>query len=214
MNNACVKLHLIANQMSRYYFPLEKDKIYKNGIYILFEKGEKAHDVDRIVRIGTHRGNNNLYNRLKEHFVNENKDRSIFRKNIGRALLNKNNDDYLNVWEIDFQERKNKEQFKDKLDIEKQKDLEKKVSKYIQNNLSFVIIEIPDKESRLLYESKLISTVSLCKDCCASNNWLGKYSPKAKIVESSLWLVNELYKKPFTINELNVFIDKYMTIRQ
>ena len=54
--------------------------------------------VDRIVRIGTHRGDNNLYNRLKEHFINENKDRSIFRKNIGRALLNKNQDSYLEIW--------------------------------------------------------------------------------------------------------------------
>jgi len=214
MINACEKLHLIANEMPRYYFPIEKDKIYKNGVYILFEKGEKAHGVDRIVRIGTHRGDNNLYNRLKEHFINENKDRSIFRKNIGRALLSKNNDDYLDVWEIDFQERKNKEQFKDKLDVEKQKELEKQVSKYIQENLSFVIIEIPDKESRLFYESKLISTVSLCKDCSASNDWLGKHSPKDKIVESSLWLVNELYKESFTMDELNKFIDEYIMVRQ
>lgn len=210
MSKVCEKLHLLANEMPRYYFPIEKDKIYKNGIYILFEKGEKAHGVDRIVRIGTHRGDNNLYNRLKEHFINENKDRSIFRKNIGRALLNMNKDDYLDIWEIDFQERKNKEIYKDKLDLEKQKELEKQVSKYIQENLSFVIIEIPDKKERLLYESKLISTVSLCKDCYASSKWLGKYSPKDKIVESSLWLVNELYKEAFTDDELDQFINSYI----
>jgi hypothetical protein len=35
---------------------------------------------------------------LKEHFVNENKDRSIFRKNIGRALLNKDNDYFIEQW--------------------------------------------------------------------------------------------------------------------
>lgn len=98
MSKLCERLHLIVNKMPRYYFPLDKNKIYKNGIYILFEKGEKAHGVDRIVRIGTHRGDNNLYNRLKEHFINENKDRSIFRKNIGRALLNKNQDSYLEIW--------------------------------------------------------------------------------------------------------------------
>lgn len=194
MSKLCERLHLIVNKMPRYYFPLDKNKIYKNGIYILFEKGEKAHGVDRIVRIGTHRGDNNLYNRLKEHFINENKDRSIFRKNIGRALLNKNQDSYLEIWEIDFQERKNKEQYKDKLDIIKQRDLEKQVSKYIQENLSFVIIEIFDKSSRLFYESKLISTVSLCNDCYSSDDWLGKYSPKDKIINSGLWLVNELYK--------------------
>lgn len=210
MSKLCERLHLIVNKMPRYYFPLDKNKIYKNGIYILFEKGEKAHGVDRIVRIGTHRGDNNLYNRLKEHFINENKDRSIFRKNIGRALLNKNQDSYLEIWEIDFQERKNKEQYKDKLDIIKQRDLEKQVSKYIQENLSFVIIEIFDKSSRLFYESKLISTVSLCNDCYSSDDWLGKYSPKDKIINSGLWLVNELYKQPFTEDELEEFIKSYI----
>lgn len=210
MSKICERLHLIVNKMPRYYFPIDKNKIYKNGIYILFEKGEKAHGVDRIVRIGTHRGDNNLYNRLKEHFINENKDRSIFRKNIGRALLNKNQDSYLEIWEIDFQERKNKEQYKDKLDIIKQRDLEKQVSKYIQENLSFVIIEIFDKSSRLFYESKLISTVSLCNDCYSSDDWLGKYSPKDKIINSGLWLVNELYKQPFTEDELEEFIKSYI----
>ena len=210
MDEVCEKLHLIANEMPRYCFPFEKDKICKNGIYILFEKGEKAHKNDRIVRIGTHRGNNNLYYRLKEHFINENKDRSIFRKNIGRALLNKNKDDYLEIWNIDFTKKENKKQFKYNLDIKKQENLEKQISKYIQGNLSFVIIEIPDKDSRLFFESKLISTVSLCAKCFPSTNWLGNYSSKSKIVESGLWLVNELYKEPFTIEELNKFVDEYI----
>lgn len=212
MSKVCEELHQIANQLPRYYFPLDKEKIFKNGIYILFEKGEKAHNLDRIVRIGTHSGNNNLYNRLKEHFINENKDRSIFRKNIGRAILNKDNDSYLDIWDVDFQERKNKELYQDRLDAIKQKGIEKLVSKYIQENLSFVIIEIPDKESRLFYESKLISTVSLCEDCKCSDNWLGKYSPKDKIVQSGLWLVNELYKEPFTIIELKKFINNYINV--
>ena len=212
MSKVCKRLHELVNKMPRYYFPIEKDKIYKNGIYILFEKNEQAYGLDRIVRIGTHRGDNNLYNRLKEHFINENKDRSIFRKNIGRALLNKNNDEYLDVWEIDFQERKNRELFKDKLNIQKQQDLEKQVSLYIQNNLSFVIIEVNEKEDRLFYESKLISTVSLCDECCGSDSWLGNYSPKEKIVKSGLWLVNELYKESFTLDELNKFINEFITV--
>jgi len=36
-------------------------------------------------------------------------DRSIFRKNIGRALLNRDRDDYLQIWEIDFMTRGNRE---------------------------------------------------------------------------------------------------------
>ena len=210
MSKICLNLHEILNKLPRYYFPLDKNKIFKNGIYILFEKGEEGHKLDRIVRIGTHRGNNNLYNRLKEHFINENKDRSIFRKNIGRAILNKEKDPYLSIWEIDFQEKKNQELYKEKLNVTKQQEIEKLVSKYIQNNLSFIIIEIPNKDLRLFYESKLISTVSLCTECMRSDNWLGNYSPKEKIVKSGLWLVNELYKAPFSPEEFKDFIKNYV----
>ena len=36
-----------------------------------------------------------------QHFVKESKDRSIFRKNIGRALLHKAADPFLAEWELD-----------------------------------------------------------------------------------------------------------------
>lgn len=74
-------------------------------------------------------------------------------------------------------------------------DLTPKVSKYIQDNFSFVVLQIDDKKERLLIESKIISTVSLCDGCKPSKNWLGLYSPREKIKESGLWLVNELYKQ-------------------
>ena len=89
MSIICDKIHYALNSLKRYYFPITETEIYKNGIYVLFEKGETAHKVDRIVRIGTHTGNNQLPSRIKQHFVTENKDRSIFRKNIGRCILNK-----------------------------------------------------------------------------------------------------------------------------
>jgi hypothetical protein len=56
----------------------------------------------RIVRIGTHTGANQLCSRLKQHFLNEMKDRSIFRKNIGRCLLKQANDPFLEFWELDL----------------------------------------------------------------------------------------------------------------
>jgi len=50
---------------------------------------------------------------LYQHYhVNENKDRSIFRKNIGRALLDKNKDPYLKIWELDLTYRRNKEKIR------------------------------------------------------------------------------------------------------
>lgn len=209
MSKECELLHKVLSNMTRYSFPFAKDDIYTNGIYILFEKNEYSHGTDRIVRIGTHRGDNNLYNRLKEHFINENKDRSIFRKNIGRAILSKDNDKYLKMWEIDLQERKNREKYNNQIDFAKQQSIEKQVSKYIQNNLSFTVVEVDNKEDRLYYESKLISTISSCKECKCSKLWLGNYSPKEKIRKSGMWLVNELYKEGFTKNELEQFVTKY-----
>ncbi|UCD20806.1 MAG: hypothetical protein JSW08_03470 [archaeon] len=204
MSKVCERLHEIFNEMKRFYFPFNENEIPLNGIYILFEKGEKINGFDRIVRIGTHTGKDQLRSRLKQHFLNENKDRSIFRKNIGRALLNKEKDPFLKFWELDLTTRENKEKFSNLIDFGKQRQIEKRVSRYIQENFSFVVFEIKNKEKRLELESKIISTVSLCKKCKPSKNWLGLFSPKEKIRESGLWLVNELYKEPLKEDGLKV----------
>jgi len=130
--------------------------------------------------------------------MNENKDRSIFRKNIGRALLNKDKDYFLQQWELDLTTKKAKKQYSNSINFEKQKKVEKRVTKYIQDNFTFITFEVDDKEKRLSLESKIISTVSLCKECKPSKNWLGLFSPKEKIRKSGLWLVNELWKKPLS----------------
>jgi hypothetical protein len=203
MSENCNKLHKLFNSLERHKFPFDKNKIPKNGIYILFENKEKVYNLDRIVRIGTHTGLNQLHSRLEQHFLKENKDRSIFRKNIGRALLNKAKDPFIDSWELDLTTKENKEKYSLTIDFNRQKEIEKKVTEYIQKNFSFVVFEVSDKERRLSLESKIISTVSLCKECIPSKEWLGLYSPKIKIRESGLWLVNELYKTPFNTDELN-----------
>jgi len=98
MSEICQQLHELFNDLPRYWFPFNELAIPRNGIYILFEKHEHAHGVDRIVRVGTHTGENQLRSRLKQHFLNETKDRSIFRKNIGRAMLQKAEDPFLEQW--------------------------------------------------------------------------------------------------------------------
>lgn len=194
--NFCEQLHSIFNTIRKHSFPFEESRLPKNGIYVLFQKGEKGHAGDRIVRVGTHTGENQLRSRLKQHFLNPNKDRSIFRKNIGRALLNKEKDPFLNFWEIDLTTSKNKEKYKDQIDFKKQREIEKDVSSYIQKNFFFSAFEVPEKDERLKLEALLISTVSLCHECQPASDWFGNHSPKNKIRESGLWQVNELYKKP------------------
>ena len=210
--NYCEEIHRLFNSMRRYNFPYNPENIPLNGIYILFQKNEKAHGVDRIVRIGTHTGKDQLRSRLWQHFVNENKDRSIFRKNVGRAILGKNNDSFLKYWELDLTTRENKNKYLKDIDLIKQKEIEKQVTKYLQDNFTFIVFEVEDKDKRLELESKIISTVSSCKDCKASNDWLGNYSPKDKIKESGLWLVNELYKEP--LDKEDVIVLKQLIAKQ
>jgi len=208
MSKNCQTIHQWFNGMKKYSFPFDEQEIPENGIYILFEKGEFTHSTNRIVRIGTHTGNNQLRSRLFQHFLNENKDRSIFRKNIGRALLNKDKDAFLKQWEIDLTTKNAKEQHSNSIDFIKQKETEKRVTKYIQDNFSFVVFQVDDKDKRLEIESKIISTVSLCDECKPSQNWLGLSSPKEKIRKSGLWLVNELWKTP--LSDKNMIELKYL----
>lgn len=202
MSNECETIHLLANKCKRHQFPFTESSIPNNGIYILFENGEQGHGQDRIVRIGTHTGRNHLRSRLKQHFLTENKDRSIFRKNIGRAILNKQNDTFLEYWNIDLTARKAKDQYSQLIDLAYKEEIEKKVSQYIRDNFSFIVFELNNALERLKFESHMISTVSICNECKSTDGWLGNYSPKVKIVKSGLWQVNELYKTPINPSEI------------
>lgn len=198
MSKICHELHYLFSGLSKLGFPFDVSAVPWNGIYVLFEQGELAHGADRIVRVGTHTGNNQLPSRLEQHFIRENKDRSIFRKNIGRAILNREKDPFLAQWEIDLTAKKAKEKYAGFIDWQKLQEIERRVTEYIQRNFRFVAFRVDDKTKRLRWESRIISTVSLCEECRPSDKWLGLYSPKAKIRESGLWLVNELFKQPLS----------------
>ena len=187
MSKICSELHRILNQIQRYYYPYDLEKITKNGIYILFEQGEIAHGVDRITRVGSHRSDDCLLMRLNEHFINENKDRSIFRKNIGRAILNKSHDPYLSTWELDLTSRKSRERYAYRIDHHRQAQIESEVTVIMRSKFSFCVIPVEGKENRKRYESRLIATVAQCTQCRPSKNWLGLYSTKEKIRSSGLW---------------------------
>lgn len=201
-SSLCTQLTGWANTLPRFTFPYNESIIPENGIYLLFEKGESGHGVERIVRVGTHTGHNQLKSRLRQHFLASNKDRSIFRKNIGRCLLHKTDDPYLTLWELDLTTRIAKDLHGPSVDLKKQALIEQEISEYMRNHFSFAVIRIDDKDERLSLESKLISTISHCKECTPSPKWLGNFSPKEKIKESGLWLVNELYKEPLSAYDL------------
>jgi hypothetical protein len=189
-----------------------------NGIYSLYEKGElwgHGGAEPRIVRIGTHK-DGNFRSRIAEHYLlDESKmnfdrnrpaphERSIFRKNIGRALLNSRKDPYLPVWEIDFTSKASREKSGHLRDVQTEKQVEAEVTQLIRENFSFRFIEIENQSRRMGrrgLESHLIGTVARCGHCQPSGSWLGNHSPKREIRESGLWLVHHLHAESISEEE-------------
>ena len=184
----CEELHKMVNNLPRYNIPIEMDKIPDNGIYFIFEKGEAAHDVHRIVYVGSHDVNGRLPARLKEHFNIFSKDGSILRKNIGRAILNKSADPYLEIWNIDYSQAKNKSLYESKRDKQYEQNIENQVSGYINNSFTVAVLEITDKEERKKLQKQIISVINNCEECKPSKYWLGRFSPKSKISNGKLWM--------------------------
>jgi hypothetical protein len=200
--NVCEKFHRLAFRLERYSAPFDIEALPVDGIYILFEHGESSHSGERIVRVGTHNGDRRLGKRLKEHFVNENKDRSIFRKNIGRALLNLRKDPILAYWDLDLLTKKSRETHFDPRNHDRQMEVERAVTNCIVKNFSFSVLPMTEKQKRLSMESKVISMLNYCAECKPSEKWLGLHSPVQKIKESGLWLVHHLNDIPLTCSEL------------
>lgn len=150
MSEACQYLHEILSEWPCYRAGFDVTAIPQNGLYFLFEKGERGHGKDRIVRVGTHSGQNNLAKRISEHLFAANKDRSIFRKHIGRCLLTRENDSFLTQWNIDLTPRLAKDKHGSRIDKNRLLQVEKSVTKYMNANFSFVILEVKNasKDSR------------------------------------------------------------------
>ena len=176
----------------------------------MFEEGEVYDNYDRITRIGTHRGLNQLHGRLKEHYVKANKNRSIFRKNIGRCLLNKEENPYLKSWEFDSSKPVIRAQYTSELDLEFEQLLERRITPYIQKNTSFVTIEVNNKAERMDWEAKLIATIAQGGEKVDRPDWLGNDSPKPKIKRFGLWQEQHVMNPPLNKTKTEAFIKKFM----
>lgn len=97
----CLQLHRMLAGLRRYAWDEIAALPFRDGIYLVYEQGETYHGMPRIVRVGTHTAPGRLRQRLRDHFVKEDRNSSIFRKNIGKALLNRDHDPYLSIWTLD-----------------------------------------------------------------------------------------------------------------
>ncbi len=179
--NGCEQLHRLLEAKPLIRYPYAPDALPQNAVYFMYEDAQTwghGRDEPRIVQVGTHK-DGNLAPRLAEQFLLserkmdfgvENaapKDRSILRKSIGRAFLNKADDPYLPVWNLDLTERAARDRFASLRNIEKEKEIESAVTGYMRASFSFRIIEIPAESARLGESSitrRIIATLASATD--------------------------------------------------
>src|SRR5690625_6480935 len=82
---------------------------------------------------------------------------SILRKNIGRIYLNQVNDPYIDIWNVSNTERKNRLANLPYRDFEKERLLEERITKEINDHFTFSLIEVNDKAYRLYLEMAIRS---------------------------------------------------------
>lgn len=227
-------LYRIIELLSIFKNPFDLKLLPNNGVYFFYEEGENSDHGNnikkpRIVRIGTHK-ENNFRSRISEHFLlNESKmkftqtnpkpsDRSIFRKNIGRALLNKQGDfDYLKVWEIDFTSNVQRTKYLHLRNIEREMGIESQITELLRKRFYFRLIPLEIQERRMGktgIESRLIGTVANCKWCGPSKYWLGRYSPLLKINGGKLWLSQYLNSAGLTDNDKTRLLEVIASVKE
>jgi hypothetical protein len=201
-HNLCEKLHSKVWALSSYQFDSLPSNLPSDGVYFCFERKENVHGGLRIARIGSHTGKGNLAARLREH-ITVNKDRSIFRKHIGRALLNRDRDPFLADWNVDLTTRKARDKHAHRIDFEKQNAIELRVSDYLRTAFTFAVLPMSDCAQALNFEAAAIGSVSNCPQCKASSTWLGLSSPNSHIASSGLWQIRGLWGPGLTEGQLS-----------
>jgi hypothetical protein len=217
----CDWLHQSLDALPLFSYPFDVATLPDNGVYFFYENEERCghqEEKSRIVRVGTHR-DGNFRSRIAQHFLLDERkmvftedqprphDRSIFRKHIGGALLNKTRDPYLSVWEPNLTPRKTRDSKRHLRDISKEMAIEREVTQILRQKFSFRFIEIADEMQRMGdqgLERALIGTLASCRQCNPSNGWLGRYSPDVRICKSGLWLIHFLKAAPISSAQTDI----------
>ncbi len=181
-----------ANKLERFSFGnLNRLKSVQNGIYLLFEKGEKVEGFDRIVRVGSHPSQGRFCRRLTDHF-NKKQRASIMRKHIGRCFLNRTSDSYIHIWNFNNVKVKRGGEGELLVDLEKESLIESMISSYLKNFHISVIPSLDERSKRMELETRLIATLNTKNWKYISENWIGRHHPNSKIANSGLWNIQGL----------------------
>ncbi len=177
-----VEIYNLLERIPEIGFKSNKADLPLNGVYFAYEASESVNIggnmFRRVVRIGSHLGQGNLFNRIRSHYgqVNSlkgNSGRSVFRKLIGAAIIKREN-----IGEVKLH---------DWLEETTPEEIEHKVSKYLRDNVTFRCIAIEKKDERLEVESYLISLFARIEPGKQSPGWLGNDSHCPKVRAYGIW---------------------------
>ena len=184
-----------------YSFSEDLNRLPGKGVEFYFEEGEfrtKSNKL-RVVRIGASK---KIINRLSNRHMGNNAEKSIFRKHIGRALLNEQE----GLQDLNYENISN-------FNIDSLID-ENEVSKYLRFNIRFLILRVNDKSTRKFIKNTAISLLSNYSTPNQVNpptdEWLGNDSidtdgyPYLEIRNSGLW--NKKHVKSTNVNRQEEFL--------
>lgn len=134
---------------------------------------------------------------FEKHFLGE-KDHSVFRKQIGRAILCDDCERLAN-WNIKRKINGYKPDY----------ETEEKVSQYLAEKCYCIVVAIDDTKKVEELEKKMTATVAQCNECCPSENWLGKKSPQDKIKKYGMWQIQHLVGEELSDDDLSE-IEKHL----
>ncbi len=186
-------LHTLAAALPRHPFPISRLDVPANGIYLLYETGETASDdestIDRIVRAGTHTGEDRMARRIGAHVAGDRR-RSAFRLHLGAALLARDNpaDPRLAAWLGDQQTA--------------MPEVEAAVTAVVRSQFTVACIPVPDKADRLALERGIVALLAQHPLAPPSETWLGRHASPAEIRRTGLWNTQHVNADPLTRKQL------------
>lgn len=181
------EIHRAVWTLPRYNYLMIDEIPFKEGVYFIIDENEAYAGYPRIVRVGTHKGDGRLKKRLRQHFMTEDKNGSILRKYVGSALLGQTKDDYLEIWGYNSRNPKVYKAWQKKINVNKERAVEVKVSRYLRECTSFCCIEIEGYSERLKFKEKILRSLYEDESFGATDTWLGRFNPMLHIGTYGLW---------------------------
>jgi hypothetical protein len=193
------QLYRVVAQLARLDYTIPIGHLPIDGVYVFFERGEilrlGEHQLQRIVRVGTHREDGRLRMRIRQHYgavrsLNGNKNGSVFRKHLGGAVLRRANpaDHRLREWlaqgGMSFPE------------------VEEAVSRLLRENFTFACFSVPTWKERQLLERGLVALLAQFPLAEPSSSWLGHHAESPIIRCIGLWNTQHIDARPLTFDEL------------